>query len=422
MSSATIALATNLAVAALLAAAFTALGFYNTRARGPFWLALTYLVGLLALSIEFVIAGGADSRFMVVLNFGAFLVVVVLFNVGIAARNGLRAPWLLMGGLLLASLASTWIIEDWPRESLARLMLYQAPYALMQFIGAWLALQRRQRERSDTLLAVLLVVSGLQFLSKPFFALAMGGAGKGPSDYLATTYATISLSLTAIVALALALTMLLVFARDILRDVTERSETDPLAGVLTRAGFDRRADAELRTAAGLGLPVSLVLADLDHFKKVNDTLGHASGDRVIEAFGRFVRAAPAHRVVAGRIGGEEFAILLPGSNMAAARLFAEGTRTTFSSLAIEGLPPQRRFTASFGVAEATPGESLAELFKRADEALYRAKADGRDCVRMALSRTSLVSLRQEGGGTASATGPSAPVESRYWASSAALNR
>jgi len=83
------------------------------------------------------------------------------------------------------------------------------------------------------------------------------------------------------------------------------------------------------------------------------------------------------------MGGEEFAILLPGAHLAAARLFAEGTRSAFGSLPIRSLPSHRRCTASFGVAQMQPGESFSELARRADNALYEAKKGGRDCVRAA---------------------------------------
>jgi diguanylate cyclase (GGDEF)-like protein len=131
-----------------------------------------------------------------------------------------------------------------------------------------------------------------------------------------------------------------------------------------------------------GVPVALVIADLDHFKSINDNFGHASGDRVIETFAGSLREAAAGHHVAGRIGGEEFAIILPGTNLAAARLFAEGTRSAFGALRIDGLPADISCTASFGVAELHPGETTADLMRRADEALYLAKNAGRDCVRV----------------------------------------
>jgi diguanylate cyclase (GGDEF)-like protein len=90
---------------------------------------------------------------------------------------------------------------------------------------------------------------------------------------------------------------------------------------------------------------------------------------------------PGH--IAGRIGGEEFAVLLPGTNLAAARLFAEGTRSSFGALPIDSLPLNHRCTASFGVAELQPLESFRDMMRRADAALYEAKKAGRDQVRIA---------------------------------------
>jgi diguanylate cyclase (GGDEF)-like protein len=103
---------------------------------------------------------------------------------------------------------------------------------------------------------------------------------------------------------------------------------------------------------------------------------------VIETFASFLRDAAADHHVAGRIGGEEFAIILPGTNLAAARLFAEGTRSAFGTLPIDSLPVDQRCSASFGVAELHPGEGFSDLLRRADEALYQAKGAGRDCVRV----------------------------------------
>ncbi|TGT51150.1 GGDEF domain-containing protein, partial [Mesorhizobium sp. M2E.F.Ca.ET.166.01.1.1] len=94
----------------------------------------------------------------------------------------------------------------------------------------------------------------------------------------------------------------------------------------------------MRDAVRQGVPVALLIADLDYFKSVNDSYGHACGDRVIETFAGFLREAAAEHHVAGRIGGEEFAIILPGTNLAAARLFAEGARSAFSALPIDDLP------------------------------------------------------------------------------------
>ena len=193
-----------------------------------------------------------------------------------------------------------------------------------------------------------------------------------------------SQSLGTVFGLALALLMLAMLVRDVLAEATSKSETDTLSGLLNRGGFERHAQIALRDAVRQGVPVALVIADLDHFKSINDSYGHASGDLVITAFASFLRDAAADHHVAGRIGGEEFAIILPGTNLAAARLFAEGARSAFGALPMDGLPRDHRCTASFGVAELHPGEGFSDLMRRADEALYQAKGAGRDCVRISI--------------------------------------
>ncbi|MGO4835505.1 GGDEF domain-containing protein, partial [Rhizobiaceae sp. 2RAB30] len=95
-----------------------------------------------------------------------------------------------------------------------------------------------------------------------------------------------------------------------------------------------------------------------------------------------LRTALSDHHVAGRIGGEEFAVVLPGTNLVAARLFAEGVRGVAARLCVEGIPEPSRLTASFGVAELASGEGLQELMQRADKALYEAKKAGRDRVRL----------------------------------------
>ncbi|TGT11099.1 GGDEF domain-containing protein, partial [Mesorhizobium sp. M8A.F.Ca.ET.213.01.1.1] len=139
--------------------------------------------------------------------------------------------------------------------------------------------------------------------------------------------------------------------------------TDPLSGLLNRRGFEERAALLLDQCAKAKFPVAMVLADLDHFKALNDQHGHAVGDRVIADFAAKLAAAAGARGIAGRIGGEEFAVLLPLSDLAAARLFAEAIRTLYSAGSVDGLPPGMKVTASFGVAARTGDEGLEPLMR-----------------------------------------------------------
>lgn len=152
---------------------------------------------------------------------------------------------------------------------------------------------------------------------------------------------------------------------------------DSLSEVGNRRSFDRALAREAERAARYGRPLSLVFADLDHFKRVNDTYGHAAGDEVIRAFAQ-VLAAPARRSdLVVRYGGEEFAVLMPETVAAQAAGYAERARLRQAE---RHLPEGTPVTASFGVAQLLPGETGADLVAAADQALYEAKRRGRNTV------------------------------------------
>ncbi|CDX22807.1 Diguanylate cyclase [Mesorhizobium plurifarium] len=383
MGSADFILMINFVVAGLLAAAFMAIAVYDTGRVSARWLAFSYLLGMAYFAIEFSIPAFADARLPVVAAFAVLFGATVAFNGGLAHKYDVRPPWAPMLCFLVVASVAVYLVQDLPRQSLTRMMAYQLPYATMQFAALGIVLSSRQRlARLDHVLALVLGASAVQFASKPLIAGALGGWGANPQAYVQTAYALVSQSLGTVFGLALALLALAVLVRDALNEATSKSETDALSRLLNRRGFERHADLAMRDAVRRGVPVALVIADLDYFKSINDSYGHACGDRVIESFASFLREAAAEHHVAGRIGGEEFAIILPGTNLAAARLFAEGARNAFGALPIEGLPADHRCSASFGVAELAADEGFADLLRRADGALYEAKNAGRDCVRV----------------------------------------
>ena len=383
MGSADFILVINLFVAGLLAAAFMTVAVYDAGRVSARWLAFGYVLGMAYFAIEFAVPAFADARLPVVAAFAVFLGATIAFNGGLAHKYGVAPPWAPMLSFLAVATVAVYLVQDLPRHSLTRMMAYQFPYAAMQFAALGIILASRRRlGRLDHVLLAVLAASGAQFVLKPFIADALGGWGANPQSYVQTSYALVSQSIGTVLGLAVALLALAVLVRDALAEATSKSETDALSRLLNRGGFERHAELAMRDAVHQGVPVALVIADLDHFKTINDSYGHARGDRVIEAFARFLREAAAEHHVAGRIGGEEFAIILPGTNLAAARLFAEGARSAFGALPIDGLPVDRRCSASFGVAELALEEDFSDLLRRADEALYQAKGAGRDCVRM----------------------------------------
>jgi diguanylate cyclase (GGDEF)-like protein len=164
------------------------------------------------------------------------------------------------------------------------------------------------------------------------------------------------------------------------------ASTDPLTGLANRRTFYEHAEGELMRVVRTGRVASLLLLDLDHFKRVNDTYGHSVGDAVlVEAARRIATCARRKIDLAARLGGEEFAILLPETDAKGALVLAERVRAALSGEPIAiGEANALRITTSVGIAVATPATaSIEEFLRSADEAVYRAKHAGRNQVAVA---------------------------------------
>jgi diguanylate cyclase (GGDEF)-like protein len=139
---------------------------------------------------------------------------------------------------------------------------------------------------------------------------------------------------------------------------------------------------EVARAARLESPLTLVLFDLDHFKQINDRFGHQGGDTVLRSTAAVIRGRVRETDISARVGGEEFAVLLPGTDLSGGQSLAENLRRDISRL-VEVPGRDWRVTASFGVAEFVTGEVADTLIASADRALYQAKEKGRDRVCLA---------------------------------------
>jgi two-component system cell cycle response regulator len=163
---------------------------------------------------------------------------------------------------------------------------------------------------------------------------------------------------------------------ELLADARRAASTDGLTGVANRRSFDREIDRLARERREQGVPYALVLVDVDHFKSVNDTLGHQAGDEVLQVVAQVLASAARPGDVPARYGGEEFAVLLPGGTSVEACQVAERAR-----LALHDVREPIRVSASFGVACAPEdGDTPARIIEAADNALIHAKRTGRDRV------------------------------------------
>lgn len=183
------------------------------------------------------------------------------------------------------------------------------------------------------------------------------------------------------VALAILLTILILFVlvvmlRGFLNDLEEDSTFDMLTGAFNRRYFEFALHQEISRVNRKRGEFSLILMDIDYFKSINDTYGHATGDRVLKEISVVVKETVRKADIFARVGGEEFVCLLPETSSEAALLTAERIRKLIESHQSTELP---RVTVSFGVTEYRLEEPSEELLKRADLALYEAKAQGRNC-------------------------------------------
>jgi diguanylate cyclase (GGDEF)-like protein len=227
----------------------------------------------------------------------------------------------------------------------------------------------------------LLAAQSLNTLSRGVAALFMvdqDAASLMRNSALANVY----LALANFMALLMTVAFLMLATRKLQKILEQRSTHDPLTGVLNRRGFlqffSRVRARQQRSEA----PLALMAIDLDHFKAINDRHGHAQGDKVLVQVAAVIMGTARECDFVARFGGEEFVVLLPETTLQHAHQLAQRIQAQLREKQHPGLPP---CTISIGIAsQQAPGESLDSLLSRADAALYRAKANGRDRAEIAV--------------------------------------
>lgn len=283
----------------------------------------------------------------------------------------LAAIGLISGGLMFAG--------SFGPDMNARLMAANTAYGLMFALSAQIVARAEKRGPIDHAIFWLLIITAVQFFVRPQIAIILVGPMSAEAYRASDHYAVLMLFM-GIDSLVLALTLSAAAVIDQWRTAREEAEMDPLSGLKLRRSFETTAMQTLEDNRGTDTALCMIVADLDHFKRVNDIWGHQAGDQAIAAFGELVRKTVRATDLCGRVGGEEFCILVYNCELAAAEGLANRIRRKFSELELDALSPDIRLTASFGVTQWRSGEGYGKLFARADAALYRAKASGRDCV------------------------------------------
>jgi len=178
-----------------------------------------------------------------------------------------------------------------------------------------------------------------------------------------------------------AATVLTAYVIHLFKLLEKEANTDPLTGLLNRRGFIDNIANLTRALNAPDEKLYILMADLDNFKAVNDTYGHAFGDQLICKTAHILKKKTPFQQIAARMGGEEFAFAFAASSLVQAKTLAEHICKTLANTKLETDTDKISFTISIGIAEGVPGEELAIMLDRADEALYLAKRSGRNCVK-----------------------------------------
>lgn len=236
--------------------------------------------------------------------------------------------------------------------------------------AVWMSQQMRHNLLDLLVTGGLVVIAAFSAVRIPLL-LFYYGADVSFTEFRLSMLETVLLSVSGLLVPPVIFLLIARNIADTIKTFQHQSERDGLTGLLNRRAFDATATTAMVSGG------AVIFCDIDHFKQVNDRYGHQAGDEVIRTFGALLALTGHH---AGRIGGEEFAILLPGKSVAEARDLAEMIRTRFHEMAHDGFPASHRLSASFGVAIRGAGEPSRAAFSRADSALYQAKEAGRNRV------------------------------------------
>lgn len=336
-----------------------------------------YLLGALSLALV-ASRGTIPDVLSIELGIGAILLCYGFMLAGARAFNGRETPPTVF---LVAPLI--WLIAMRIPAVQADISLRIIIVTLCQCAMTGCVIHEFWRERAEPLLSrwptIIVLVTHMAVLGLRLPAALLTPMTTSADFFRSSTFAVMAFA---------AVLYTITFAFLLLSMVKERGELrhktaaliDPLTGLANRRAFLGDAEHFIACQPQDGACLTVMLADLDRFKAINDQFGHAIGDRVLQIFADTITHALRPVDMSGRLGGEEFAFLMPGANAIEAARIAERVRVLFAEAArkVEGLAVNA--TVSAGVAVATAPAQLADLIVAADGALYRAKAEGRNRV------------------------------------------
>lgn len=328
--------------------------------------------------------GAAHVAAQFSLAFGS-LAGVALMARGLGLLQGRDLATPLMAGLLAALAGLTLVTLA------AGPLVFGQVYALqLAGVCTLMAWQGRgfvasPRDLIERGLGISLVLTAASGWARAVFTLAYVGPPRVNMLYVPALVEPILAALYGVVPIVMATLLLSLVNARLHQQLRSRAATDELTGAMTRRALRELAPMVIELEQQRSRDVGVLMLDLDHFKSINDTQGHSTGDKVLGLVASTLRANLRPEALLARYGGEEFVAVVPVEDMSVARRVAERLRT-----AVENIDWKRaagmdgKVTVSVGLALTRPGETLDAALDRADEALYRAKRDGRNQVQASM--------------------------------------
>ncbi len=343
----------------------------NRAERSLFWISVGYLA---AAAGNVLLASRQSLPAFVAVDVANAILIFGIAQVWIVARvfNNRPAPqWIALAGVALwftaIQVPAIGDANEW------RVVVASALASSYCVIGAW-ELWVRDGLKSRFPIAIVLVVHALAVSVR--IPAALIGAREGVIDFESPWFTPLALE-TLIFVQMMGLLLLSLTKERAEQMLKRMAHTDPLTGLANRRAFFEQGARLVAQGQRIGQPTCLIVFDLDRFKQVNDTYGHPFGDAVLEAFALAAQAGLRAGDLAGRIGGEEFAAILPGADLDEARSAADRVVEIFAETVGVTDEDRERFTTSAGLALSSAGVGTVEsLFAAADRALYAAKRQG----------------------------------------------
>ena len=299
---------------------------------------------------------------------------------GILHRVGIDTPMRILGGIAVIGGGLGIVSLQFGNSVEADLYIANTTYGLIFAVAALLLWLKADDDMIERILLIVIVINVVQMFARPPLSFMFTQDMAATGNYRDTVYYTALTMIMALGSLVLGLTLIAACIKDQFTAVHDDFAKDRLSGLLTRRAFEGRVREAIADAQQNKVPLAFIIGDIDHFKQVNDIWGHQVGDSAIEAFGSLVLRTVRDKDICGRVGGEEFCILVWNADATIAASLAERLRIGITGIHIAGMSSDTHLTASFGTAGLQPEEGYRKLFARADQALYRAKEAGRNAV------------------------------------------